>query len=174
MFLINRFLLFVMCFVLGTAAIAQKVLLATDAGGSELTMMKAGALVKFKYAGYSGQVQEFKGRIIAISDDSIFMEEVKLRHPAKFQLAVKDIVGFRGYSTARTLSKSLLELGLVGANLIFYYGVVAPASIAAGPAILISLGTGILSYSIIRVLYPEQIKKTTANGWSFKVITRTS
>jgi len=102
------------------------------------------------------------------------MEEIKFRHPKSFQIAVKDIVGFRGYSTARTLGKSLVELGLVGGNLLFYYGVIAPASIAAGPAILISVGTGLLSYAIIRVLFPEKIKKTTANGWSFKVITRTT
>jgi len=171
---LNRFLLLFLSLGLGLSAFSQKVLLASAEGETILTLISPGAVIKFQYVGYSGQVQEFKGRIVSISDDSLFMEEVKLRHPAKFQLAVKDILGFRGYSTARTLSKSLLELGLVGGNLIFYYAVVAPASIAAGPAILISLGTGLLSYTIIRALYPEKIKKTTANGWSFKVITRSS
>jgi len=173
MYLIRLFLLF-LGLLIGTIAFGQKVLLASEEGATELTLMNTGAVVKFQYHGYSGQVQEFKGRIISISDDSIFMEEVKLRHPAKFQVAVIDIIGFRGYSTARTLSKSIVELGLVGGNLILYYAVIAPASLAAGPAILISIGTGIISYSIIRVLYPEKIKKTTANGWSFKVITRIS
>lgn len=171
---LNRLFFLILGLFLVSTSFAQKVLLASEEGATELTLIRTGAVVKFQYLGYSNQVQEFKGRIIAISDDSIFMEEVKLRHPAKFQLAVSDIIGFRGYSTARTLSKSIVELGLVGGNLIFYYAVVAPASIAAGPAILISLGTGLLSYTIIRVLYPEKIKKTTANGWSFKVITRTN
>jgi len=166
-----------LCFLtlsIGTSAYAQKSLLASQEGASELTLINLGAVVKFQFLGYSGQVQEFKGRVVSISDDSIKMEEIKFRHPKSFQIAVKDIVGFRGYSTARTLGKSLVELGLVGGNLLFYYGVIAPAYIAAGPAILISVGTGLLSYAIIRVLFPEKIKKTTANGWSFKVITRTT
>lgn len=171
---LNRLLLLLFFFGFGSYVKAQKVLLAANESETSLTLIQLGAVVKFQYLGYAGQVQEFKGHVIEISDDSIFMKDMKLRNPSTFHIAVKDIIGFRGYSTARTLSKSLVELGLLGGNLFLYYGVVAPASIGAGPAILISLGSGLISYGIIRVLYPDKIKKTTATGWSFKVITRSS
>jgi hypothetical protein len=147
-------------------------LLASQEGNDAITLLGTGAVVKFQYRGYSGQVQEFKGRITSITSDTIFMENLKLRHPEKFQLAVADITGFLGYSTARTISKSLLELGLVGGNLALYYGVIAPAALGAGPAILISVGTGVASYFIIKALYPERIKNTVKKGWTFKVIVR--
>lgn len=134
--------------------------------------MGTGAVVKFQYRGYGGQVQEYKGRITAITPDTLFMESLKLRNPEKFQIAVGDIMGFRGYSNARSISKSLLELGLVGGNLALYYGVIAPAALGAGPAILISLGAGIASYFIVKAIYPERVKNTVKNGWKFKVIER--
>ncbi|HCS20849.1 MAG TPA: hypothetical protein DIW47_09880 [Bacteroidetes bacterium] len=151
---------------------AQQFLLASQEGKSELTLLGTGAVVKFQYRGYSGQFQEFKGRITAITADTIFMESLKLRHPEKFQIAVVDILGFRGYSNARSISKSLLELGLAGGNLALYYGVIAPAAIGTGPAILISVGTGVASYFLIKALFPEKVKNTIGNGWSFKVIER--
>ncbi len=169
---LNRLLLLIFLFGFGNLANAQKVLLVANDAVKGVTLIQTGAVVKFQFLGYAGQIQEFKGRVMEISDDSIFMEDLKLRNKSTFNLAVKDIIGFRGYSSARTLSKSLVELGLLGGNLFLYYGVVAPASIGAGPAILISLGSGLISYGILRVVYPDKIKKTTANGWSFKVITR--
>lgn len=151
---------------------AQQFLLASKEGKPELTLLGTGAVVKFQYQGYSGQIQEFKGRIIAITPDTIFMESLRLRRPEKFQIAVIDILGFRGYSNGRSISKSLLELGLAGGNLALYYGVIAPAAMGTGPAILISVGTGVASYFLIKALYPEKVKNTVGNGWSFKIITR--
>lgn len=151
---------------------AQNFLLASKEGKPELTLLGKGAVVKFQYRGYSGQLQEFKGRILDITHDTLYMESLKLRHPEKFQIAVIDIIGFRGYSMTRSISKSLLELGLAGGNLALYYGVLAPAALGTGPAILISVGAGVASYFLVKALYPEKIKNTVENGWSFKVITR--
>lgn len=170
---LGKFLLFFIFFLsLPFQSEAQNFLLASKEGKPELTLLETGAVVKFQYRGYSGQIQEFKGRITRITPDTLFMESLKLRHPEIFQLAVTDIIGFRGYSTARSLSKSLLELGLAGGNLALYYGVIAPAALGTGPAILISLGAGLASYFLVKALYPEKVKNTLGNGWSFKVITR--
>lgn len=147
------------------------ILLAQNQQEGENIIIQRGAIVKFSFFGYSGQIQEFKGRIDSLSDDSIYLTEERLFHPETFVIAVKDIHGFRGYSLARNLSKIGVQLALTAGNFIFYYGVIA-GSLATGPAFLISVGTGLLSYGIIKILYPEKIKKTIRNGWSFKIIER--
>lgn len=132
-------------------------------------LIQPGTLVSFQFNGYSGQIQEFKGLIDSLSSDSIYLHENRILKPGNFNLAAKDITGFRAYSLGRNFGKLALTLALTGSDLAFYYGVVA-SSLATGPAILIGMGTGLITYGIIRIIFPDKIKRTTSSGWSFKII----
>ncbi|MDX5321089.1 MAG: hypothetical protein LPK45_08280 [Bacteroidota bacterium] len=151
---------------------AQPAILAKQDGNKHVYLLQAGAVVDFMFVGYSGRLQQFKGSIDSIGFDSVYLHETKLRHAQSMAIAIKDIRGFRAYSLGRTLGKLGAQLSLTGANLVFYYGVIAPAALGIAPAILISAGTGIVSYWIIQSLFPESIKKTTENGWSFQRVER--
>lgn len=144
--------------------------LATKPGANKAYMLDKGAVVKLQYTGYQGQVQEFKGRIIYVDSQFLELENMALRNKQSFRIAISDILGFRPYSTLRQIGKSALELGLVGGNLVLYSTVVAPLALAPVAAAGISIGVALVSYGVVKLVFPDKIKYTKQDGWSFRVV----
>lgn len=170
--LISRFLLVLLLLGSTKISFAQQFLLAQKAGNDVVYMMGKGAVIRVSYQGYAQQVQEIKGKIIDLTKDTICLREEKLIKPDTFRVAVKDILGVRHYTLARTISKSMLELGLVAGNIAFYHAILVPSILATGPVILIGVGTSLVSYGLIKIIFPDQVTRTKSKGWDFKVVTR--
>lgn len=170
--LTSRIVLFLLMVSGSSLTYSQHFICAQQDGNELVYLIGEGATIRVSYRGYSNQIQEIKGRIIGLTRDTIKLREEKLFRPDTFCVAVNDVLGIRHYTLARTISKSLLELGLVSGNIALYHLVLVPSALATGPVILIGIGTGLLSYGVIKVIYSDRVVRTKAEGWSFKVISR--
>jgi 3-polyprenyl-4-hydroxybenzoate decarboxylase len=170
--LINRFSLLFLTILATTSLRAQTHLVAQEQGKGVVYLITQGSTVRLLFQGYSGQQQEIKGRIESMTYDTLWIKEEKLIKPNTMKIAVKDLRGFRVYSLGRIITKSALEIALVSGNIALYHLVIVPASIATGPAILFGISSGLLSYGILKLLFPDKVYRSTEKGWSFRVIQR--
>ncbi|TNE81332.1 MAG: hypothetical protein EP332_04215 [Bacteroidetes bacterium] len=154
------------------ASQADQALLVRNDSLKKAFYLLPGLDVAFRYSGYQGQEEEVRGIILSISDSAIQVKRTRFYKKDTFTIQISDLLGFRYFTTARHLGALAYDVGTLGGNILLYTYVLSPAPIPPLARLGISFGVGLGTYGIRRLLFPEKIKNTTANGWVFKVVNR--
>lgn len=131
-------------------------------------LLREGLDCKFRFKGYQGQNQEFRGKIIAIDSLTLTLVKKSKQYEDTLKIAIADISGCKPYSIGYKLAKSGTEALLIGGSIVFYVAVLSAAPLL--PVIRFTLGLGVSAVNvvIVKVLFPDTIKYETINGYRYQ------
>ncbi len=155
---------------------AQQGILFTNKNNQKEVLVKEGDLVKFSYNGYIGQREVKYGTVLSIQDSVVSIiaptSSGKLSAggtETRF-IFIKDLTGFRRFHKSRPYLMSLSTISATVGSIFLFYAIDRETNLTFAEKLGVSIGTGLISTSLVRLAFPERIKNKIGTEWEVKVL----
>ncbi|AMS25685.1 hypothetical protein AEM51_00260 [Bacteroidetes bacterium UKL13-3] len=178
----RKFSFYILLMFVSLSCFAQKRLVFTNVQKQKVVELRVGNRATFYYKGYMDQPECVKETISDITDSTVVLGlsydgllPKSITKPGKYPklmhkiIRIEDITGFRKMGTGRMLAKSAVSIGGIFASYYLLKNIYS-SNMSSGTSILLSMGVGFGLLGVTELLFPENIKHYTEDGWQAKVV----